>query len=418
MVWNSGFLEFVQRIGSQNEKKGDDDSVDRLNHRYTFALVMVFLVLVAGKQYVGQPIECWVPKEFSGDWQTYTENYCWIKSTYWVPSEAEVLPDVQDRDDNIIGYYQWVPFILLGIALSFNVPRTVWKLCNWHSGIQVQLVIDEAAKASDSTEQSARDKSISAVARSLEDVILRIDKSPGFFSRVKRWLCCLFASSSHSGNFLCSLYLVVKLLYMVNVVVQLYLMTNFLGTDGFQILNDLTGGHQWHESGHFPRVTMCDFSIRSLGQKTKNYTVQCVLMINLFNEKIFLTLWLWYFLLFVLVVVSFFYWFWALFSTGQREHYVRHMLRTRQEYKDRYEAALQDFVKRRLAMDGVFILRLIEANAGELVATDVAVHMWRKYKPNSRYIDPNDQDLGPQPESSELLSKADSSEPPINDVFV
>lgn len=72
------------------------------------------------------------------------------------------------------------------------------------------------------------------------------------------------------GNFLVRLHLFVKLLYLFNVVGQIYLLEYYTGVKynfyGIRVLYDLVRGRHWEETGHFPRVTFCDFEARKLGR--------------------------------------------------------------------------------------------------------------------------------------------------------
>ena len=113
------------------------------------------------------------------------------------------------------------------------------------------------------------------------------------------------------------------------------------------MLRDLLAGREWRESGHFPRVTLCDFEVRTVGNLNR-YTVQCALLINLlqpqtsnsarkqsfvvhiyllvapkahstlFNEKVFTLIWLWLFFLLGVTVASAAFWCFNSLSTAQR----------------------------------------------------------------------------------------------------
>ena len=44
----------------------DDDWIDRVSHLWSVCLLLMFAVLVSSGQYVGDPIHCWCPAEFTG----------------------------------------------------------------------------------------------------------------------------------------------------------------------------------------------------------------------------------------------------------------------------------------------------------------------------------------------------------------
>jgi len=52
---------------------------------------------------------------------------------------------------------------------------------------------------------------------------------------------------------------------------------------------------------------MCDFKLRRLGS-IQRYSVQCVLPVNLFNEKIFLFLWFWIIFIALVTLISMLVW--------------------------------------------------------------------------------------------------------------
>lgn len=63
----------------------------------------------------------------------------------------------------------------------------------------------------------------------------------------------------------------------------------------------------WEVTGIFPVITYCDIDIRILAN-IQTHTVQCVLVVNIFLEKLFVILWFWYMFLLFATTASFFDW--------------------------------------------------------------------------------------------------------------
>jgi len=72
----------------------------------------------------------------------------------------------------------------------------------------------------------------------------------------------------------------------------------------------------------FPRVSMCDFKIRQ-STNVHSYTVQCVLPVNMFNEKIFTVVWFWLFFMAVVTLVGLLRWLCQLTYWPAQYRYVK-----------------------------------------------------------------------------------------------
>ena len=85
-------------------------------------------------------------------------------------------------------------------------------------------------------------------------------------------------------------YILSKFLYIINAIGQLFLLNLFLGAKfywyGLEIIRKGFYGQEIEAIERFPRITMCQFNIRTLGDNVQPYSVQCLLPINIYNEKV------------------------------------------------------------------------------------------------------------------------------------
>ncbi|MCP9257059.1 Innexin [Dirofilaria immitis] len=353
----------------------DDDFVDRLSYFYTPSFLIMMAILVSFKQFGGRPLECWVPAQFTSSWEAYTEMYCWAQNTYWVPIEQRLklnfdlyhsgYPNGYSRagiSANIL--LSMGAIFLLIQAFLYYIPCLIWRLMSDKS----------VGYRKENIESDYRTRTIESLARHIESAlsvpeIIRYRYQHAATSRTQytlhRVLKCL------------------NMRYYECYVTGLYL-TDEYSIYGIGVLRDLLFGRSWMESGNFSRVTLCDFEVRVLGNNQR-HSVQCVLVINIFNEKIFILIWLWFSMLFVAATLDAIYWFSiSLFHRDRFRFVLRHLELTtdpdRPElFRKEKRKQVEHFLKVYLKVDGVLVLRMIALHAGVMFCTEITDALWKRY---------------------------------------
>lgn len=365
----------------------DDDFIDRLNHYYTVIILIIFTVIISTNQYVGDPITCWCPADFTENRVDYTNFVCWVSNTYYIPMQHQIPTEIEKRQQRELTYYQWVPMILLTMALLFKIPRMVFKVFSASSGISLDRLA-QLAKETQYANPEDRDKKLSYIAKYLDQWIGGVREfRAGMCVQIRQKMgeICCFLCGRHYGNYLVTAVIVVKMLYFGNCVGQMFLLNAFLGTSynvyGIEVISSLINGEDWTYSPRFPRVTLCDFEIRQM-TNLQRWTVQCVLPINLFNEKIFIFFWFWCTLLAALSAFSLLVNIYATVFPQHRRSYLRKYLRLNDMYsKTPYDRKIfKKFVEQYLKHDGVYVLRSVSANANDVIAAELIKILFTEYK--------------------------------------
>ena len=76
-------------------------------------------------------------------YERYINLYCWISNTYFV-SFKEQTTSVANKHERMIKYYQWVPIILLCLALGFLIPRFIYRFLTKQMGVDILNMADAA----------------------------------------------------------------------------------------------------------------------------------------------------------------------------------------------------------------------------------------------------------------------------------
>lgn len=80
-----------------------------------------------------------------------------------------------------------------------------------------------------------------------------------------------FCCKHHHGNYLVIVYFLVKLMWLINALAQLFLLNAFLGNEyylfGVEVIEKLLKNQRWTENRHFPKVTYWSVNVEMKRRK-------------------------------------------------------------------------------------------------------------------------------------------------------
>ncbi|XP_074600105.1 innexin inx2-like [Brevipalpus obovatus] len=263
-----------------------DNNVFRLHYKVTVVMLVAASILVTGRQYFGDPIDCIQRDDIP---QNVMDTFCWIHSTFTLPHALNkkvgvdiVAPGVDSHapgDKKVYHkYYQWVCFVLFIQAIFFYIPRYLWKM--WEGGRLRSLVLE------------------------LNNPVMKADDKESQIQLLSTYMNNNI--TYHNTYFYCFVFC--EILNFINVITQMYLVDAFLGgafsTYGLDVLSysEMDIDQRIDPMVKvFPRVTKCTFHRYGSSGDVQKHDSLCILPLNIINEKIYIFLWFW---LVILAVIS------------------------------------------------------------------------------------------------------------------
>lgn len=305
----------------KKEKLGEPDPeghIKAAHYRGTTLLILGCCLLVTCTEWVSGTdsiIDCVHEGAIP---ENVINTYCYIMGTFSVPrhyvdydtqigahvANTGVGPYHPGEEIEIKKYYQWVPFMLFLQGIMFYVPHIFYKY--FEKG-KIESILEGLHRWILSNEERQSKE------KELAEYIV------GTKGTHRSWcLKLLFASG----------------LYVVNVVGQIFFTDCFLGyefsTYGVNAASFLEAKPEDRidpMSRIFPRMTKCTFKKYGPSGSIQNHDAQCILPINIINEKIYVFLWFWFCFLTFITILGFLWEFLLIFTLRARKQIIIRKLR-------------------------------------------------------------------------------------------
>ena len=415
MIWP--FIDVFSKVRG-GQKSLADDSVDKLNRSVTVILFVMACIFITSKSFGAQIVCLEDGMKILPFGMDYVTAVCWIKDVKVI--ESFFSNAIENKNSFVhTNSYPWIPLIILFFALIFYLPYLLWKRMvrknNYqHVPIDVSSVVKLLLK-SPTYKRDEFNKNISEVAEYLNDCFTLnnytecyLDEETNarlsdpqntddivYKSKVPRTYadrCKPFEKKRQMVKFYFPLvlkYLFIKLVYLFVSVFIFYLADKILAFRAPYLkfgLNMYTKYSSENETEietltnrYFPLNVLCNLKTRVDFKNFVTSQHHCTLPANMFNEKLFLILWVW--LVFMVLVNTYSLLKWIVKFLFRRS-IIRNMLMWPYRQGSLNEKQLKSFVYDYLSGEGFLMLMLIKSNTQDWYCRSLVKELWKLFVKN------------------------------------
>ena len=207
------------------------------------------------------------------------------------------LTNAHVRRRRSIYYYQWLPILLAFQSLLFLIPRLIWSSFSSRCGINLQHCLSPKFDYRTSRYKVHHITTmLNLLARIKQHDFNRMTSNEttgsingngltsnrSIFFRLFNMFCIpivLINGNIFHGYYLANLFVMVKILFLINSSLQLFFLNALLTKNsvlyGFEVLENFFRGEYVIGTKIFPLSVYCDFNIMKIGQPTL-YTVKSI----------------------------------------------------------------------------------------------------------------------------------------------
>lgn len=254
-----------------------------------------------------------------------------MNGTYVVRDEGDTLLDFEMPSKYY--FYQWLVPLLIFLSWLYRLPSLLWKFVIHLNGFDLSFVTKKVIKEmykneyKESSNWLKTQQAIDSINENLRSIFLKQKSylNKKFNIRQKIYgenekdreidmakMRKKFPNLKRKSTFpLLAPYLIIKLIYLSNILFNFWFLSIMLGfnyfTYGIVFLERMSSNNYKFLNEFFPKRVLCTTQIQSF-QKENQATFVCSLSINLLNEIFFIVYWFWLVILSLLTISSILHW--------------------------------------------------------------------------------------------------------------